>query len=101
MRPFIDGQDLNDIENEEVDLISATNQRVEKIDFLNDKITEYLVATSKSDLSTKQSKELFTLTSIVNYLSSMNDLMKLRFSTLVSKKMVLMRIFLLRIRMRF
>ena len=86
VRPFINGQDLNDIENEEVDLMSATNQRVEKIDFLNDKITEYLVATSKSDLSTKQSKELFTLTSIVNYLSSMNDLMKLRFSTLVSKK---------------
>ena len=86
VRPFINGQDLNDIENEEVDLISATNQRVEKIDFLNDKITEYLVATSKSDLSTKQSKELFTLTSIVNYLGSMNDLMKLRFSTLVSKK---------------
>ena len=86
VRPFINGQDLNDIENEEVDLISATNQRVEKIDFLNDKITEYLVATSKSDLSTKQSKELFTLTSIVNYLSSMNDLMKLRFSMLVSKK---------------
>ena len=89
VRPFINGQDLNDIENEEVDLISATNQRVEKIDFLNDKITEYLVATSKSDLSTKQSKELFTLTSIVNYLSSMNDLMKLRFSTLVSKKDVI------------
>lgn len=86
VRPFINGQDLNDIENEEVDLISATNKRVEKIDFLNDKITEYLVATSKSDLSTKQSKELFTLTSIVNYLTSMNDLMKLRFSTLVSKK---------------
>ena len=86
VRPFINGQNLNDIENEEVDLISATNQRVEKIDFLNDKITEYLVATSKSDLSTKQSKELFTLTSIVNYLGSMNDLMKLRFSTLVSKK---------------
>ena len=86
VRPFINGQDLNDIENEEVDLMSATNQRVEKIDFLNDKITEYLVATSKSDLSTKQSKELFTLTSIVNYLGSMNDLMKLRFSMLVSKK---------------
>ena len=86
VRPFINGQNLNDIENEEVDLMSATNQRVEKIDFLNDKITEYLVATSKSDLSTKQSKELFTLTSIVNYLGSMNDLMKLRFSMLVSKK---------------
>ena len=29
VRPFINGQNLNDIENEEVDLMSATNQRVE------------------------------------------------------------------------
>ena len=62
------------------------HQRIEKIDFLNEKITEYLVATSNSDLSSRQSKELFTLTSIVNYLNSMNDLIRLRFSSLVSKK---------------
>ena len=87
-----------DIENEEVDLDKRNHQRIEKIDFLNEKITEYLVATSNSDLSSKQSKELFTLTSIVNYLSSMNDLMKLRFSSLVSKKKVLMSNFLRRSR---
>ena len=86
VRPFIEGQGTMDVENEELDLMSATHQRIEKIDFLNEKITEYLVATSNSDLSSRQSKELFTLTSIVNYLNSMNDLIRLRFSSLVSKK---------------
>lgn len=86
VRPFIEGQGTMDVENEELDLMSATHQRIEKIDFLNEKITEYLVATSNSDLSSRQSKELFTMTSIVNYLNSMNDLIRLRFSSLVSKK---------------
>ena len=66
--------------------MSGTNQRIEKIGFLNQKINDYLIATSKSDLSSSQSKELFTLVSIVNYLGSMNDLIKLRFVSLVSKK---------------
>ena len=63
-----------------------------KIDFLSlinnklNELREYLITASKSDLSSNQSKELFTLVSIVNYLSSMNDLIKVRFVSLVSKK---------------
>ena len=86
VRPFIKGQELIDIENTDQDLMSGMNQRIEKISFLNQKISEYLITASKSDLSSNQSKELFTLVSIVNYLSSMNDLIKVRFVSLVSKK---------------
>ena len=86
VRPFIKGQELNDIENSDQDLMSGMNQRIEKISFLNQKISDYLITASKSDLSSNQSKELFTLVSIVNYLSSMNDLIKVRFVSLVSKK---------------
>ena len=86
VRPFINGKNLADIEDSDLDLMSGMNQRIEKIGFLNQKISEYLIATSKSDLSSNQSKELFTLVSIVNYLGSMNDLIKLRFVSLVSKK---------------
>ena len=85
VRPFVKGQNLVDIENNEQDLMSGMNQRIEKIGFLNQKISEYLITTSKSDLSSKQSKELFTLVSIVNYLGSMNNLIKVRFVSLVSK----------------
>ena len=86
VRPFINGKNLADIEDSDLDLMSGMNQRIEKIGFLNQKISEYLITTSKSDLSSNQSKELFTLVSIVNYLGSMNDLIKLRFVSLVSKK---------------
>ena len=86
VRPFIKGQELNDIENTDQDLMSGMNQRIEKISFLNQKISDYLITASKSDLSSNQSKELFTLVSIVNYLSSMNDLIRVRFVSLVSKK---------------
>ena len=86
VRPFIKGQELIDIENTDQDLMSGMNQRIEKISFLNQKISDYLITASKSDLSSNQSKELFTLVSIVNYLSSMNDLIKVRFVSLVSKK---------------
>ena len=86
VRPFIKGQDLVDIENAEQDLMSGMNQRIEKISFLNQKISDYLITASKSDLSSNQSKELFTLVSIINYLGSMNDLIKVRFISLVSKK---------------
>ena len=86
VRPFIKGQEMIDIENTDQDLMSGMNQRIEKISFLNQKISEYLITASKSDLSSNQSRELFTLVSIVNYLSSMNDLIKVRFVSLVSKK---------------
>ncbi|MEC9007174.1 MAG: Na/Pi cotransporter family protein [Candidatus Neomarinimicrobiota bacterium] len=86
VRPFIKGQELVDVENSEIDLMSGMNQRIEKISFLNQKIGDYLITTSKSDLSSNQSKELFSLVSIVNYLNSMNDLIQLRFTSMVAKK---------------
>ena len=86
VRPFVNSKNLADVENSNLDFMSGTNQRIEKIGFLNQKINDYLIATSKSDLSSSQSKELFPLVSIVNYLGSMNDLIKLRFVSLVSKK---------------
>jgi len=86
VRPFIKGQELVDVENSDMDLMSGMNQRIEKISFLNQKISDYLITTSKSDLSSNQSKELFALVSIVNYLNSMNDIVQLRFSSLVAKK---------------
>ena len=86
VRPFVNSKNLADVENSDLDFMSGTNQRIEKIGFLNQKINDYLIATSKSDLSSSQSKEIFTLVSIVNYLGSMNNLIKLRFVSLVSKK---------------
>tara|TARA_Y100000739_G_C20611638_1_gene468976 strand:+ start:2581 stop:4335 length:1755 start_codon:yes stop_codon:yes gene_type:complete len=84
--PFVNNQKLTDVENPSMDLMTGMNQRVEKISYLNQKISDYLINTSKSDLSADQSKELFTLISIVNYLNSANNSIQIRFSSLVAKK---------------
>ena len=86
VRPFVNDQKLIDVENPDMDLMTGMNLRVEKISYLNQKISDYLINTSKSDLSADQSKELFTLISIVNYLSSANNSIQIRFSSLVAKK---------------
>jgi len=86
VRPFFKDQEQTDIENSELDLKTGLNQRLDKITFLNEKITDYLLITSRGDLNSDQSKEVFSLVSTVNYLESMNNIIKLRFDGLVKSK---------------
>ena len=86
VRPFFNDQEQTDIENSELDLKTGLNQRLDKITFLNEKITDYLLITSRGDLNSDQSKEVFSLVSTVNYLESMNNMIKLRFDGLVKSK---------------
>ncbi len=86
VRPFIDNQEQTDIENSELDLKTGLNQRLDKIEYLNKSISDYLLKTSRGDLSSDQSKEVFSLVSTVNYLESMNNIVKLRFEKLVDDK---------------
>ena len=86
VRPFFNDQEQSDIENSELDLKTGLNQRLDKITFLNEKISEYLLITSRGDLNSDQSKEVFSLVSTVNYLKSMNNMIKLRFDGLIKSK---------------
>lgn len=86
VRPFIDNQEQTDIENSELDLETGLNQRLDKIEYLNKSISDYLLKTSRGDLSSDQSKEVFSLVSTVNYLESMNNIVKLRFGKLIDDK---------------
>ena len=86
VRPFFNDQEQSDIENSELDLNTGLNQRLEKITFLNEKISEYLLITSRGDLNSDQSREVFSLLSTVNYLQSMNNIVNLRFERLLDNK---------------
>ena len=86
VRPFFNDQEQSDIENSELDLKTGLNQRLDKITFLNEKIREYLLITSRGDLNSDQSKEVFSLVSTVNYLESMNNMIKLRFDGLIKSR---------------
>ena len=86
VRPFFNDQEQSDIENSELDLKTGLNQRLDKITFLNEKISEYLLITSRGDLNSDQSKEVFSLVSTVNYLESINNMIKLRFDGLIKSR---------------
>ena len=87
VRPFIEqSNEMQDIENPDIDLKTGLHQRIEKISFLNKNISNYLINVSRKDLTVKQSQEVFSLVTAVNYLSSINNTVKLRFDSLVFKK---------------
>ena len=87
VRPFIEeSKEMQDIENSDIDLKTGLHQRIEKISFLNENISSYLINVSRKDLTVKQSQEVFSLVTAVNYLSSINNTVKLRFDSLVFKK---------------
>ena len=87
VRPFIEeSNEMQDIENPDIDLKTGLHQRIEKISFLNENISSYLINVSRKDLTVKQSQEVFSLVTAVNYLSSINNTVKLRFDSLVFKK---------------
>ena len=87
VRPFIEeSKEMQDIENPDIDLKTGLHQRIEKISFLNENISNYLISVSRKDLTVKQSQEVFSLVTAVNYLSSINNTVKLRFDSLVFKK---------------
>ena len=87
VRPFIEeSNEMQDIENPDLDLKTGLHQRIEKISYLNENISNYLIKVSRNDLTVKQSQEVFSLVTAVNYLSSINNTVKLRFDSLVFKK---------------
>jgi phosphate:Na+ symporter len=86
VRPFIGAEDEGDVENPDQDLHTGLHQRLDKIAYLNENISDYLVKISRQDLTEKQSKEVFALVTTVNYLNSINNMVKLRFDNLVGKK---------------
>ena len=84
--PFITDKDQSDVENPELNLITGLHQRLEKIKYLNDNISNYLIKISQQDLTSHQSREVFALVSATNYLNSINDTVKLKFENLIGKK---------------
>ena len=89
VRPFIGTAEEGDVENPDQDLHTGLHQRLDKIVYLNENISDYLVKISRQDLTENQSKEVFALVSTVNYLDSINNMVKLRFDNLVGKKQTL------------
>tara|TARA_Y100001947_G_scaffold66161_1_gene55797 strand:- start:134 stop:1894 length:1761 start_codon:yes stop_codon:yes gene_type:complete len=84
--PFVSDELQADIEDPDQDFDKGMQVRLDKIEFLNQAILSYLVKISKQDLDDAQSREVFSLVSVVNYLNSIKNAVSLRFSILLGKK---------------
>ena len=84
--PFVSDELQTDIEDPDQDFDKGMQVRLDKIEFLNQAIFSYLVKISNQDLDNAQSREVFSLVSVVNYLNSIRNAVSLRFSILLGKK---------------
>ena len=84
--PFLSNESLRDVENEEEDFEKGLQNRIEKITFLNNEISSYLIKINNQDLTDLQSKEVFTLVSVVNNVNSIKNSVGLRLHDLMIKK---------------
>jgi len=85
-KPFISTDSLHDIENEEEGFETGLQNRIEKIVFLNNEISSYLIKINNQDLTATQSREVFTLVSVVNNINSIKNSVNLRLHDLLIKK---------------
>jgi len=70
----------------ELTLLQGISMREEKIDFLDEKINEYLVKIARKELSDDQANEVYGMMSISNDLESIGDLIHRNMVPLIAKK---------------
>ena len=86
VNPFLSDEPTVDVEDPDQDFQKGLYVRLEKISKLNHSILDYLVKISNEELDENQSREVFTLVSIVNYLDSIRSAVEMRYSNLLGKK---------------
>lgn len=74
--PFTGDPDQPDVSHENLSLIEGIHMREEKIDFLEEKVSDYLVLVSRQTLDSEQAKEVFGLMSVVNDMENIGDIVE-------------------------
>jgi phosphate:Na+ symporter len=84
--PFLSNEARQDEFYPQLTLIEGIEMREQKVNFLQEKITHYLLQISKQALSDDQSREVFGLISIVKDMESLGDLIDRNMIPMVPKK---------------
>ena len=77
---------LMDSRHPDLTLFEALDMREEYVDFLNDRIHEFLIKITKEEASTEQAKELYGMISISSDMESIGDLIHRNLLKLIDKK---------------
>ena len=85
---FNDGDEADNI-HKHLTIIEGIEMREEKIDFLHEKVTSYLLKIGREELSEEQSREVFNLISIVRDMEAIGDIIHRDMFPLIAKKRAL------------
>ncbi|MEI6640132.1 MAG: Na/Pi symporter, partial [Chlorobium sp.] len=84
--PVINSEPGRDEVFPKLSVIKGISMREEKLDFLDTRISDYLIKISRSELSERESRELFAFMNIVKELESIGDVIESLAEKLVHKK---------------
>ena len=86
IKQFFSDKTLPDKKYPELTLAEGIHMREDKIDFLEDKVTQYLFEIGRQELNDKQAGEIYAMTSIVKDLESIGDVIDKNIVPLMRKK---------------
>lgn len=84
--PFISDEEKQDEIYPQLSLREGIDMREEKIDFLEEKVTDYLFKITRQELSKDQANEVYAMMSIVNDIESIGDVVHRNLIPLIDKK---------------
>ena len=84
--PFLSNEPRRDEFYPQLSLVEGIDMREQKVNFLQEKITHYLLQVAKQTLSDEQSKEVFGMISIVKDMESLGDLIHRNMIPMIPKK---------------
>jgi phosphate:Na+ symporter len=84
--PFITDEEKQDEIYPQLSLREGIAMREEKIDFLEEKVTDYLFKIGRQELSKDQANEVYAMMSVVNDIESVGDLINRNLIPLIDKK---------------
>ena len=89
MQPLFSDEEGTDNIHKHLNIIDGIEMREDKIDFLQTKVTKYLLKIGRQELSEEQSREVFNLISIVRDLEAIGDVIHRDMFPLIAKKRAL------------
>ena len=89
IHPLLNEEEGTDNIHKHLTIVEGIEMREEKIDFLHEKITGYLLKIGQEELSEEQTKEVFNLISIVRDMEAIGDIIHRNMFPLIAKKKAL------------
>ncbi|MBC8399879.1 MAG: Na/Pi cotransporter family protein, partial [Candidatus Marinimicrobia bacterium] len=87
IQPFIEPKVGEDVSHPQLNVIEGIQMREDKIDYLDEQVSKYLLAISRQQLDDEQTREVYGLLSVVNDMESIGDVVNRSLMPMVNLKL--------------